>query len=73
MCKNVSPEDFNVCRQLAKELTSTSFCENYEISYHVSCTKFVFWISFEVYFVGIYKIVDTIKQMSVAYELDKFG
>ena len=37
------------------------------------CRSFAFWISFEVYFDGLHEIVDTIKQMSVAYESDKFG
>ena len=73
MCENISSEDFNVCQQVAKELRSKSFGENYEISYQVSCTKLVVWISFEIYFGAVDKRVDTIKQLSVDYELHKFG
>ena len=73
MCENISSEDFNVYQQVAKELRSKPFGENYEISYQVSCTKFAVWISFENYFGAVDKRVNTIKQLSLDFELDKFG
>ena len=56
-----------------EDLNSKSFGENYEIIHHFSCTRFAAWISFENNFEAVDEIVDLIKQLSVALELDKFG
>ena len=74
MWSNISAEYFDVCQQLANKLKGEFIGEEeYEISYHVFCARFVVWISYEISFCGVNKIVDTIKRMSVAYEIDKFG
>ena len=74
MWSNISAENLDVCQQLTNKRKGEFFGEEeYEISYHVFRARFVVWISYEISFCGVNETVDTIKQMSVPYEHDKFG
>ena len=61
MWSNISAENLDVCQQLTKKRKGEFFGEEeYEISYHVSCARFVIWISYEISFCGVNESVDTI-------------